>query len=151
MPLNAAREGHEYEPYIYEVCREKVREYAVATRVGGSAKAPGGGHSPTAAEVRDDAPSPTFAACVTGRVIPMVVDDPELDAHWSLLHTGQSFTFHRALRIGDVLRCRPRIAGLASRRAMDILTVHVDVHDERTGEPVLEATSTLVFFDRKAG
>ena len=138
MGLNADRAGHAYPPYSYEVGREKVREYVVATALG---------PEPT----HGDEVPPTFAATVTGRVVPMVVEDPALNAHWNLLHTGQQFTFHRPLCIGDVLRCSPRIEDLSSRRSMDVLTVAVDVTDDASGQPVLEASITLVFFDRGEG
>lgn len=141
MAVNAGRSGHEYPAYIYEVCREKVDEYAGATYLWGEAL--------WAPDMGSGFPlvPPTFAACITGRVIPMVVDDPELDGHWNLLHTAQSFVFHRPVRVGDVLRCRSRITDITSRRDMDRLTLAVDVTDVDGDQPVLEATSTLVFFD----
>lgn len=143
MALNAARSGHVYPSYLYEVCREKVVEYAAATSADPDryVRREDGAGTDGAAVV-----PPTFAACVTGRVIPMVVDDPELGGHWNLLHTGQRFAYSRPVRIGDTLRCTPRIDKVVARRSMDLLTVRVDVDDEETGSPVLTATSTLVFF-----
>lgn len=140
MALNAARNGHRYPEYLYEVGREKVREYADATFLLDQGDE-GGSHGADLAAV-----PPTFAACVTGAVIPMVVDDPELGGHWNLLHTAQSFEFLRPMRVGDALRCCPRIADIASRRSMDLLTIAVDVTDASSDEPVFTASSTLVFF-----
>ena len=144
MALNAERSGHRYPPYFYEVGREKVREYAEATFVEDVRY--GDDTAPTPHQV--EAP-PTFAACITGRVIPAVVNDPDLGGHWNLLHTGQSFDFHRPVRVGDVLRCSPWIADITSRRSMDVVTVAVDVTDANDDAPVLTARSTLVFFNEE--
>lgn len=147
MALNAARSGHQYPAYLYEVSREKVREYAHATFVDDALYNSDGLDAP-----EEDVPAPpTFAACITGRVIPMVVDDPELGAHWNLLHTNQSFEFARAVRVGDVLTCVPSIADITSRRSMELLTVRVDVRQARDDEQVLTATSTLAFFAAREG
>lgn len=140
MALNAARQGHVYPAYRYEVCREKVIEYAEATFAD---------PAPYALPAEDAAPAPAappaFAACIVSRVVPMVVDDPELGGHWNLLHTGQRFRFDRPLHIGDTVVCTPRIDKIVSRSRMDVLTVTVDVASAADGAPVLAATATIVF------
>ena len=148
MALNPARSGHRYPAYTYEVGREKVREYARATFLSGPDR------ERLEADATEVAPEdvvapPGFAAAVIGRVIPTVVEDPELGAHWNLLHTAQSFTFHRPVRVGDILRCAPSIADLQSRSRMERLTIQVDVHDP-DDHPVLTASSTLVFFPQES-
>lgn len=142
MALSSARVGHSYAPYTYEVSLEKVQEYADATFLDderyGSPNGPTG-EPPVA--------PPTFAACVTGRVIPMVVDDPELGAHWNLLHTAQSFEFSRSLRVHQILECAPRIADITTRRNLELLTITVDATDADDGQPVFHSSSTLVFLE----
>ncbi len=141
MALNTERSGHRYPAYFYEVGREKVREYAVATFVADA------GYGDDAAALSHDLDvPPTFAACITGRVIPAVVDDPELGGHWNLLHTAQSFDFHRPVRVGDVLECTPRIAHIKSRERMELLTLEIACADADSGEPVLTSRGTIVFF-----
>ena len=139
MALNAAREGHTYPAYRYEVCREKVIEYATAVFTD---PAP---YTLNAGDGSAPAVPPAFAACITGRVVPMVVDDPQLGGHWNLLHTGQRFSFHRPVHVGDTLECTPRIEKIVSRSRMDVLTVTVEVAGASDGAPVLTATSTIVF------
>jgi hypothetical protein len=149
VPLNPDRAGHHYPAFTYEVGREKVREFAHATFVEGPDRVR---IDADAGELSSDevvAPS-AFAASVTGRVIPMVVDDPELGGHWNLLHTAQRFDFHRPIRVGDVLRCAPSIADLQSRARMERLTIEVDVTDAADDSPVFTAASTLVFFAQEA-
>lgn len=141
MALSTAREGHVYEPYVYEVAREKVREYAAATGFADPSldgDAPG---TPTPCP-------PTFLAVVTSRALPLVVDDPELGATWDLLHSAQSLQLHRAIRVGDVLSCTPRVARVVPRGRMDLLEIAVEVTDHHDGSAVATSTSTLVVFDR---
>lgn len=139
MALNTARAGHVYPAYRYEVCREKVVEYCRAT------SAPSGPYEGADESTPPPPVPPTFAACITGRVVPMVVDDPELGGHWNLLHTGQTFRFSRPVHIGDALRCVPRIDTIVGRRRMDVLTIAVEVTDPAGDIPVFTATSTIVF------
>ena len=126
-----------YEPYRYEVSREKVREYARATGVGGPAA-----HADTGPTV---AP-PTFAACFTvGRSVEMFLD-PELGAHFNLVHGSQDYDFHRPVRVGDVLLCTPRIADIKAKGNMEFLTQQIDCVDAETSEPVVTSRSTIIFF-----
>jgi acyl-CoA thioesterase FadM len=119
------------------VSREKVREYAAATGVRGPA-------------VDDDrgpvvAP-PTFAACFTvGRVGAMFAD-PELGAHFNLVHGSQEYTYHRPIRVGDALECTPRIADIKAKGAMEFLTLEIECVDAQTQEPVVTSRGTIIFF-----
>ncbi len=88
---------------------------------------------------------PTFAACFTiggGQIL----SDPELGAHPNLVHGSQEYVFERPIRAGDVLACTPRIVDIVARSRFDLLTYEIDCADARTGEPVLRARSTIVFF-----
>ncbi len=133
--------GHTYRSFTYEVSREKLREYARATGV----------HDPAleadASEVplRSLTAPPTFAACFSVGVLDQIIADPELGAHWNLLHGSQAFRFARPVRGGDVLRCTPRITDLTSRASMERLTLVVEAVEADTGEPVVEADSTILF------
>lgn len=141
MPLNADRVGHRYPSYRFEVGREHVRSYALVTGV-------------TDDRYRDDAPDadadglavpPAFVACIAGaQAWTRVLDDPELAAHDRVMHGGQEFTFSAPVRIGDVLVCTPRIAGLRSLRGMELLTVEVECA-RPDGTPVVTSSSRLVF------
>ncbi len=146
MSLNPARVGHRYAPFTYVISREKVREYAEVT---GAATA---AHRADPRVVPDaDVPvPPSFAAVFTLALERTLQADPELGAHWNLVHGGQSFAFTRALRVGDVLVCTPHIVDIASRSRMDILTFAVDVNDAADDAEVLRAESTVIFFDDEA-
>lgn len=140
IALNPDRLGHAYPPVTYEVSREKLREYARATGVVDPALEADAAEVPLASLT---AP-PTFAATFTVGLLDRVIGDPELGAHWNLVHSSQRFRFTRAVRGGDVLRCTPRITEVTSRRALERLTVEVAAHEAGSGEPVLVAETTLV-------
>jgi hypothetical protein len=137
MALNPARVGHRYPSYRYEVSREKIREYALATGVTDPR---------SLAEEGEVVAPPTFAACFTLLRGDTWASDPELGTHPAFVHTAQEFTFHRPVRLGDVLRCTPSVAEIVSRGRTEILTAQVDCEDAGTGVPVVTSRSTLVFF-----
>jgi hypothetical protein len=87
---------------------------------------------------------PTFAACFCLRTS-VLADDPELGAHENLMHGSQEFTFHRAVRGGDVLECTPRIVDIVDRGRLALLTYEVECMTWPAREPVVTARSVLVF------
>lgn len=140
--MNVGRIGHVYPSYTYEVAREKLREYAEATGITDPI------YRADASEVplSDIVAPPTFAACFClGRVADLVAD-PELGAHWNLMHGSQTFVHHRPVRGGDVLRCTPTIADIQSRGPMELLTQSIECADAATGDPVVTSRSVIVFF-----
>ncbi len=78
-------------------------------------------------------------------------DDPELGASARLMHGSQEFDFHRPVRPGDVLECRPRITRIMSRRGSEFLSLQVDCVAADTGEPVVISRQTVVFLPDRAG
>lgn len=141
--MNPDRVGHRYAPYTYEVSREKVREYAVATGV----------DDPVYTADPRDVPAdqivapPTFAACFTvGDAGGPIHDDPELGAHRNLVHGAQEYVLHRPIRVGDVLECTPWIVDINDRGRMELLTLQIDVADASDGSPVLTSRGTIIFF-----
>lgn len=119
------------------MCREKIREYALATGV----------DDPAYVDDRADIVAPpTFAACFTvNRAADAMFADAELGAHPTLVHGSQEYEWHRALRPGDVLECTPWIADITARRDNEFLTLQVDCVDADTAELAVVSRSTLVF------
>jgi acyl dehydratase len=123
------------------VSREKVREYALAT-----------GHTDGryTAEEGDVLAPPGFAACFTvTRGGAGMWTDTELGAHWNLVHGSQEYSYHRPVRVGDVLRCTPHITDIVDRGRMELLTLQVDCVDAATGDPVVTSRGTLIFFHQE--
>ncbi len=138
MPLNRDRLGATYTPYVYEVSREKIRDYATAL-------------GETDPRYHSDGPDavapPTFAACFTiVKGAEELLADPELGAHHALVHGSQSFRFGgRPLRPGDVLVCTPRIADMTTRGSNDFLTVEVEARFRDSGELAVLSEEVIVF------
>lgn len=127
--------------------REKIREYADATGVTDAVYQA----DPADVALEDVVAPPTFAACFCVGRIDTIIADPELGAHWNLVHGSQAFTYHRPVRGGDVLRCTPWIVDITSRRSMEMLTYQIDCVDAASDEPVVTSRSVIVFFVDKGG
>ena len=111
-----------------------MREYAQAT---GVAPPPDSG---------DAIAPPTFAACFT---VTRSIDaflDPELGAHFNLVHGSQEYEFHRPVRVGDTFICTPRIADIKAKGNMEFMTLEITCADEATGDPVVTSRGTIIFF-----
>ena len=145
IALNTHRIGHVYPSYTYEVSREKLREYAQATGIEDPI------YRADASEVAlaDIVAPPTFAACFCVGRIGQLIADPDLGAHWNLVHGSQSFSCHRPVRGGDVLRCTPTIIDITAKGPMELLTHEIECADAATGELVVTSRSVIVFFADK--
>jgi hypothetical protein len=119
------------------VSREKIREYAWATGVRSEAYQRDSG---------DLVAPPTFAACFTlVQGSARMLEDPDLGAHHSLVHGSQEYTFHRPIKLGDVLECTPWITNITTRGHNDFLTLQIDCVDACSGEPVVSSQGRFVF------
>jgi len=128
MPLDPAFIGRRYAPSrVYEVGREKIREFASA--IGDESEVY---RDPAAAQALghpDVIAPPTFAIVISSEVGRQVVFDPELGLDYGrVVHGEQRFVHHRPIR---------------AAAGNDILTTRVDVSTEE-GELVTTAYSTLV-------
>ena len=98
------------------------------------------------AETGDVVAPPTFAACFTvGRATDMFFD-PELGAHFNLVHGSQEYTYHRPMRVGDALVCTPTIADIKAKGNMEFLTLEIACVDAETSDPVVTSRGTIIFF-----
>jgi acyl dehydratase len=143
MALDPAFVGRSYGPGpVYEVGREKIREFAEAI----------GDHNPAyldPAAARalghpDVIAPPTFPIVVTMRTSAELVSDPDLGLDYSrVVHGDQRFVATRPIRAGDRLVCRLTVDGIKSLAGNDFLSTRSEVSTVE-GEPVVTAYSTLV-------
>ncbi|HXF72869.1 MAG TPA: MaoC family dehydratase N-terminal domain-containing protein [Actinomycetota bacterium] len=125
-PLNEALVGKRYPEVRFEVDAERARAFAAAV---GAWE----GFVP-----------PTFATAPEVAGLAQVIDDPELGLDLSrVVHGEQSYEWRRPLRVGDILRCRPRIEAVRSKGGTGFLTVTSEIVDAR-GQLVVVARCTLV-------
>lgn len=138
MALNRDKVGTSYQSYRYEVCREKIREYATAL---------GETDARYFSDDDDAVAPPTFAACFTiikGSAAAFA--DDELGTHPSLVHGSQRYRYGaRPIRPGDVLVCTPRVAGITTRGRNERLTIEVDCRFEDSDELAVASEAVIVF------
>ena len=144
MAIDQACVGRSYPASgVYEVSREKIREFAEAIGDGSGVY-----RDPAVARElgHDDVIAPpTFTTIVNVRVIEAIVGDPELGVDYSMMvHADQRFSHRRPVRAGDRLVVVTHIDGVLSRGGIDTLTVRGEVATE-DGEAVGTMRATLVF------
>ena len=136
MALNTDVAPRTYEAYTYEVSREKIREYASAL---------GETDARYFSDGDDCVAPPTFAACFTiTKGGESMFADPELGAHWKLVHGSQRYDFGRPVTPGDVLTCTPTLTGVTARGDNQFATLEVDCRFD-DGERACLATQVIVF------
>ncbi|MFC1400496.1 MULTISPECIES: MaoC family dehydratase N-terminal domain-containing protein [Streptacidiphilus] len=143
MPLDPSFIGRTYPPTtVYEVGREKIREFAEA--VGDANPAYLDTDAAKALGHPDVIAPPTFPFVLTYRAAAQVVNDSDLGLDFSrVVHGDQRFTYTRPVRAGDRLSVTCTIDSIKSLAGNDILSVRGDVHEE-SGEHVVTAYMMLV-------
>ena len=143
MGVNASFTGRVYPPDdVYEVGREKIREFALAVREDHPA------HSdPEAARALgypDVVAPPTFAVIVAQRSDARLVEDPEAGVDFSrVVHGEQRFLHHRPITAGDRLVATLHVDSVREAGGHAMVTTRSEIATEG-GEAVCTATSTIV-------
>lgn len=143
MALDQSFVGRSYQPTdIYEVGREKIREFAEA--IGASSPMHYDADAAKNAGYSDVIAPPTFAVLISMRANAVLVNDPALNLDFSrVVHGEQSFVHHRPITAGDRLVVEVHVQDIKARMGNDFLTVRSEIRAE-SGEPVTTATSLLV-------
>jgi acyl dehydratase len=132
---------------VYEVGREKIREFATAIGDDNPAY-----HDVAAAQAlghRDVIAPPTFAIIVSFLAASSVVNDAELGLDYSrVVHGEQRFTYSRPVTAGDQLVATATIENLRIAAGNDMVTTRTDITTV-DGEHVVTTTSVIV--SRAAG
>ena len=143
MPVDQSFIGRVYPPTaVYEVGREKIREFADAIGDDNPAY-----RDPAAARVfgyPDVIAPPTFAIAVTMRASHQVISDPALGVDYSrVVHGEQRFVHTRPIRAGDALQVVVSVENIRSAAGNDIISTKSAVTTV-DGEPVTTAYSMIV-------
>jgi acyl dehydratase len=127
---------------VYEVGREKIREFAEALRDDNPVY-----RDPEAARAlgyRDVIAPPTFAVTFASAASRQVTDDPELGVDYArVVHGEQRFVWTRPVTAGDRLQVLVTIDAIRVAAGNEMITTKGDVITE-SGEPVLTVYSLLV-------
>jgi acyl dehydratase len=136
MPVDASVVGRTYPATSpYEVCREKIGEFADAIGDPNPAYRGPGAVAP-----------PTFAMVVGRGAMAHLLDDPELGlALQRVIHGDQRFSYVRPIRAGDEIVATGTITAVRQAAGMDVITLETALATT-SGEPV--GTSTATIFHR---
>ena len=162
MAVNAGFVGRVYPPDdVYEVAREKIREFAEAVAgadsgafvedsagaVQAASGVPAAYVDPEAARALgypDVIAPPTFAVIIAQRSDARLVRDPEANIDFSrIVHGEQRFQHHRPIVAGDRLVASLHVDSVRSVGGHSMVTTRSEIATE-SGEPVCTATSMLV-------
>ncbi|HEY8451371.1 MAG: MaoC family dehydratase N-terminal domain-containing protein [Micromonosporaceae bacterium] len=143
MPLDRSFVGRQLPPTApYQVCREKIREFATAIGADDPAY-----HDPEAARALgypDVIAPPTFPVVVTMAASRQLIEDPALGMDYSrVVHGDQRFAYTRPVVAGDELVCTTTVEEITERAGHEFLTTRTEVTTP-DGEPVVTAWSKLV-------
>jgi acyl dehydratase len=135
VPVRSDAVGKRYEPVVYAVGREKIREYASA--VGETnpvhldvAAARAGGHTDVVAP-------PMFAVVYQSPSVMPALFDPEVGIDFAMMvHSGQEFRWERLVVAGEELTTTTTVASIAEKGGLGFFDFEVVTVDE-AGEPVV--------------
>ncbi len=143
MALNADLVGRTYPASpIYQVGREKVREFARA--IGESSPLCSDVDVARAAGYSDIVAPPTFAIVISMEAGRQAAFDPDLGLDYTrVVHGEQTFEYTRPIVAGDELVCTASIHAIREAAGNDILTTRADITTV-SGEHVCTTYSVLV-------
>ena len=144
MPVDRAFVGREYPASaVFEVGREHVRQFAEA--IGDPNPLYRDRDAARAAGHPDVIAPPTFLTTLMFRFAgDSPLADPALGLDYSLVvHGEQSFTLHRPVHVGDVLRSVQRVAEIRDVGRNELISLVTEVTDAG-GAPVATMRAALV-------
>ena len=142
MPVNTQAIGKTYEPVIYAVGREKVREYARA--VGETNPLHLDVDAARAAGYADVVAPPTFAAVYSKGLTGSPVLDPALELNFAMMvHGAQEFEWGPLVVAGDEITTRTTVKDIYERDSRGFYVFEAISTNQR-GEQVCKATWTNI-------
>jgi acyl dehydratase len=112
--------GREYEPTVYEIGREKMREYARA--IGDQNPLIMDNEAGKVSEYGDCIAPPVFASVYNLMGAAQLFFDSEVKLNMAMLvHGEQEFEFHKPVKPGDVITTTGRIADILEKGNNDLI------------------------------
>lgn len=136
MAMNRELIGRSYAPSTYEVKEEAMIKYALATNE----------TNPRLLEPSSDGgliAAPVFPVVFHAHALGRPISDPELNIDFKrALHGEQDMTFHRPLRVGDIISTTPSIEDIRDKSTGETIAVRLR-SENQSGELVEETLFTL--------
>ena len=136
MPVNTQAVGKTYEPTLYAVGREKIKEYARA--VGETNPIHLDVEAARAAGYADVVAPPMFAVVYSAPSVGPPIFDPEIELNFAMMvHGGQEFEWGPLVVAGDEITTTASVQGHLRARRPRLLRVRVALHQSarRAGLP----------------
>ena len=127
MPVNTQAVGKTYEPTVYAVGREKIKEYALA--VGETEPLYLDLEAARAAGYADLVAPPMFAVVYASPSVGPALFDPDIGINFAMMvHGGQEFEWGSLVVAGDEITTTASVKDIADRARPRLLRVRVDLH-----------------------
>lgn len=142
MPVNTQAVGKSYEPTLYAVGREKIKEYASA--VGESNPIHLDVQAARAAGYADVVAPPMFAVVYSSAAVGPPIFDPELEINFAMMvHGGQAFEWGPLVVAGDEITTTVSVKDIADRAGLGYY-VFESISTNQRGEQVCRGTWTQI-------
>jgi acyl dehydratase len=142
MPVNTRAIGKTYEPVLYAVGREKIKEYARA--VGETNPVHLDVQAARAAGYADVAAPPMFAVIYSGAAVGPPLFDPELELNFAMMvHGGQEFEWGPPVVAGDEITTTASVKDIHERDGRGYY-VFESISTNQRGEQVCRGTWTNI-------
>jgi acyl dehydratase len=140
--VDTSAKGKKYEPYSYEVGKEKIREYAHA--VGEDNPIYFDRDRAKEAGFRDIPAPPMFAAVYSAGSVGPAVIDPEVGINLAMMvHGGQEFEWGEPVCAGDTITTETVVKDIEERGGKGFY-VFESVSRNQDGQQVVRATWTNI-------
>jgi len=135
VPVKTEAVGKRYDPVVYAVGREKVKEYANA--VGETSPLHLDVAAARAAGFADVVAPPMFAVVYQSPSVMPALFDPEVGIDFAMMvHSGQDFRWERLVVAGEELTTTTTVQAVSEKGGMGFYDFEVVTVDE-AGEPVV--------------
>ncbi len=142
MPIKTQAIGKSYDPVVYAVGREKIREYAAA--VGETNPLHHDVEAARAAGHADVVAPPMFVVVYASRAVGPALFDPEVGMNFAMMvHGGQEFRWGPVVVAGDEITTTTTVKDISDRGGMGFY-VFESVSTNQRGETVCTATWTNI-------
>jgi acyl dehydratase len=142
MPVNAQAVGKTYEPVVYAVGREKIKEYAHA--VGETNPVHLDVSAARAAGYADVVAPPMFAVVYSSPAVAVPMIDPELEINFAMLvHGGQEFAWGPVVVAEDEITTIASVKDISERAGLGYYVLETISTNQR-GEQVCRGTWTNI-------
>jgi acyl dehydratase len=142
VPVNESAKGKTYPPFVYEVGKEKIKEYAWA--VGEDNPVYFDREQAKAAGFRDVPAPPMFAVVYSGGAVGPAILDPDVGINFAMMvHGGQEFVWGEPVVAGDTITTETSVKDIYERGGMGFY-VFESVSRNQEGQEVVRGTWTNI-------